>query len=237
MRRLKLNPKSSREKEPMQRQMFETRAVDMRLHERAACRKGFCHICGIDEAGRGPLAGPVVAAAVILPNSLCITGIDDSKKLTPAQREDLFEKIRACALAIGTGVVDNAEIDRINILQATFRAMTEAVSQLSVPPDFLLIDGPYKLPLSIGQKGIPHGDALSISIAAASIIAKVHRDRLMCRLHQEFPQYGFDSHKGYGTARHYEALRKFGPCSLHRVTFKGVLPCLECRGDADQEPV
>lgn len=221
----------------MQRQMIETLAVDMRLHERDAYRKGFRLVCGIDEAGRGPLAGPVVAAAVILPKSVRLSGITDSKKLTAAQREDFFGKIQARALAVGVGVVNNAEIDRINILQATFLAMAGAVAQLQVSPDFLLIDGPYKLPLSIGQKGIPHGDSLSISIAAASIIAKVYRDRLMCRFHEEFPQYGFDSHKGYATARHYEALRRFGPCSLHRFSFNGVSPGAECRTDADDEPL
>ena len=221
----------------MQRQMIETLAVDMRLHERDAYRKGFRFVCGIDEAGRGPLAGPVVAAAVILPKSVRLSGVNDSKKLTPNQRDNFFEKICARALAFGIGVVDNAEIDRINILQATFRAMTGAVSQLTVAPDFLLIDGPYKLPVSIGQKGIPRGDSLSLSIAAASIIAKVHRDRLMCRIHEEFPQYGFDSHKGYGTARHYEALRKFGPCPLHRVSFKSVLPDGERFADADEKPL
>jgi ribonuclease HII len=215
----------------MQRQMFESLAVDMRLYERAAYRKGFRLVCGIDEAGRGPLAGPVVAGAVILPKSVHLSGVTDSKKLSPKQREDFFEKIQACALAVGIGVVDNAEIDRINILQATFRAMCAAVSQLPLAPDFLLIDGPYKLPASIGQKGIPRGDSLSISIA------KVHRDRLMCRFHEEFPQYGFDAHKGYGTAGHYEALRKYGPCPLHRVTFRGVLPgaALCAGGDSDEE--
>ncbi len=222
----------------MQRHMIETLAVDMRLHERDAYRKGFHLVCGIDEAGRGPLAGPVVAAAVILSKNVRLPGITDSKKLTAEQREVFFEKIHERALAIGIGVVDNAEIDRINILQATFRAMSGAVAQLSVAPDFLLIDGPYKLPVSIGQKGIPHGDSLSISISAASIIAKVHRDRLMCRFHEEFPRYGFDSHKGYGTARHYEALRRYGPCALHRVTFKGVLHNVERRRvDADQDPL
>ncbi len=209
----------------MQRLMCESLVVDMRFHERDARRKGFCRVCGIDEAGRGPLAGPVVAAAVILPKSVRLPGINDSKKLSPDQREAFFEKINARALAVGIGLVSNTEIDRINILQATFLAMRQAVEQLAVAPDFLLIDGPYKLPLLIDQKGIPHGDALSVSIAAASIIAKVHRDRLMCRLHEEFPLYGFDSHKGYGTARHYEALRNFGPCSVHRVTFKGVCGC------------
>lgn len=213
----------------MQRQLVEVLAVDMRLHERNAYRQGFRFICGIDEAGRGPLAGPVVAAAVVLPKSVRLLGITDSKKLTAQRREDFFEKITSRALAIGIGTVDNVEIDRINILQATFRAMTSAVRQLPVEADFLLIDGPYELPLPIAQTGIPQGDCLSISIAAASIIAKVHRDRLMCLFHERFPQYGFDSHKGYATPDHCEALRKYGPCPLHRVTFNGVLPGTECR--------
>ena len=220
----------------MQRQLIEALAVDMRLHERDAYRRGFRFICGIDEAGRGPLAGPVVAAAVVLPKSARLPGITDSKKLTPEQRENFCPKIRSRALAIGIGVVDNVEIDRINILQATFRAMTSAVGRLETGPDFLLIDGPYELRLQIEQRGIVQGDRLSISIAAASIIAKVHRDRLMCEFHETFPQYGFDSHKGYGTARHCEAIRRHGPCSLHRITFNGVLHGTECRID-DEEPV
>jgi ribonuclease HII len=220
----------------MQRQLIEALAVDMRLHEREAYRRGFRFISGIDEVGRGPLAGPVVAAAVVLPKSVRLPGVTDSKKLTAGQREDFEAKIRSRALAIGIGVVDNVEIDRINILQATFRAMTSAVGQLAIEPDFLLIDGPYELPLHVGQKGIPQGDNLSISIAAASIIAKVYRDRLMCEFHKKFPQYGFDSHKGYATARHYEAIRRYGPCPLHRTSFNGVLQATECRID-DDEPL
>lgn len=207
----------------------------MRLHEREVYRRGFRLISGIDEAGRGPLAGPVVAAAVILPKRVSLPGVTDSKCLTPAQREELDEKIRSRAAAIGIGVVDNLEIDRINILQATFRAMMAAIEQLPIQPDFLLIDGPYKLPLAIEQKGIPRGDSLSLSIASASIIAKVHRDRIMCECHEQFPQYGFDSHKGYATAQHCEALRKHGPCPLHRMTFRRVVPDSECEIDG-QEP-
>ena len=219
----------------MQLHMIESLAVDMRLHEREAFRQGFRFICGIDEAGRGPLAGPVVAAAVVLPKNVRLPGVNDSKKLTAQQREDFDAKIRLRALDVGIGIVDNVEIDRINILQATFRAMTDAVRGLKVEPDFLLIDGPYQLPIQTGQKGIPRGDSLSISIAAASIIAKVHRDRLMCEFHTRFPQYGFDSHKGYATARHYEAIRRHGPCPLHRVSFNGVLRSTECR--VDDEPL
>jgi ribonuclease HII len=220
----------------MQRRLIETLAIDMRLHERDAYRRGFRVVCGIDEAGRGPLAGPVVAAAVVLPKSARLPGVTDSKKLTAEQREESFDRIRSRALAIGVGVVDNVIIDKINILQASFQAMVSAVACLSPAPDFLLIDGPYRLPLPTDQKGIPRGDNLSISIAAASIVAKVHRDRLMCEFHEKFPQYGFDSHKGYATARHCEAIRKYGPCSLHRVTFNGVLAGTECRID-DEEPL
>jgi ribonuclease HII len=211
-------------------------AVDMRLYEREVYRRGFRLISGIDEAGRGPLAGPVVAAAVVLPKRVILPGVTDSKCLTPAQREDLDKRIRSRAMAVGVGVVDNFEIDRINILQATFLAMASAVGQLGIQPDFLLIDGPYKLPLQIEQKGIPRGDSLSLSIASASIVAKVYRDRIMCDYHEQFPQYGFDSHKGYATARHYEAIRKHGPCPLHRMTFRGVVPGSECAID-EQEPV
>lgn len=188
-------------------------------------------ISGIDEVGRGPLAGPVVAAAVILPQWVCLPGLTDSKCLKPAQREVFDKKIRATAVALGIGVVDNTEIDRINILQATFRAMTLAIEQLSVQPDFLLIDGPYKLPVGIEQVGIPQGDSLSLSIAAASVIAKVYRDRLMCEYHELYPKYGFDSHKGYATARHCEAIRKFGPCPLHRRSFRCVDNGGDCGGD------
>ncbi|MHC1728112.1 MAG: ribonuclease HII [Syntrophobacteraceae bacterium] len=220
----------------LQRKLIETLPVDMRLHEREAYRRGFRFPSGIDEAGRGPLAGPVVAAAVILPKSVQLPGVTDSKCLSPAQRESFAAKIRARATAFGIGIVDNLEIDRINILQATFRAMMLAVAQLETRPDFLLIDGPYRLPLEIEQKGIPRGDGLSVSIAAASILAKVCRDHLMCQYHEEFPQYGFDSHKGYATARHYEAIRHHGPCPLHRISFRGVIPGTECPPD-DDEPL
>ncbi len=211
-------------------------AVDMHLFERQAHKRGFSSIAGIDEAGRGPLAGPVVAAAVILPKWVRLPGLTDSKCLTPAQREHFDKKIRATASAFGIGVVDNFEIDRINILQASFQAMMLAIGQLETRPDFLLIDGPYRLPLEIEQSGIVQGDGLSLSIAAASVIAKVHRDRLMCEYHEMFPQYGFDSNKGYATRLHYEAIRKHGPCRVHRMSFNGVVPGPECRCDGD-EPV
>jgi len=180
-------------------------------------------VAGIDEAGRGPLAGPVVAAAVILPPGVDLPAVNDSKKLTPAQRESCYEKILARARAVGVGCIDAGEIDGMNILQATFAAMVQAVGNLETPPDYLLIDGPYKLSLAIAQEGIPGGDGRSLSIAAASIVAKVRRDRLMRDYHAIYPCYGFESHKGYGTAQHLEALRVHGPCPIHRRSFRGVL--------------
>ena len=195
----------------------------MLFFEKRAGRRGFLSVAGIDEVGRGPLAGPVVAAAVILPPGVNLPAVNDSKKLTPDQREKCCEEILGCALAVGVGCIDAGEIDRINILQATFAAMVQAVSNLQKYPDYLLIDGPYGLPLPVPQEGIPGGDGRSISIAAASIVAKVRRDRLMCGYHALYPCYGFDSHKGYGTARHLEALRVHGPCPIHRRSFRGVL--------------
>ncbi len=208
----------------------------MRLYEKQALRRGFSLISGIDEAGRGPLAGPVVAAAVILPKWVRLPGLTDSKLLNREQREKFDKKIRATATAFGIGVVDNVEIDRINILQASFQAMMLAVEQLGARPDFLLIDGPYKLPLNIEQVGIPRGDFLSLSIAAASVLAKVHRDRIMCECHEVYPQYGFDSHKGYATPRHRKAIREYGPCPLHRLSFGCLFDESECEYDGD-EPI
>lgn len=218
-----------------QNQVDTPAVVDMRRHEKQAHRRGFRLITGVDEAGRGPLAGPVVAAAVVLPKSIRLPGLTDSKCLTPAQREEFDRKIRLRALDMGVGVVDNEEIDRINILQATFRAMTIAVENMRMRPDFLLIDGPYQLPLPVEQAGIVGGDALSLSIAAASVIAKVYRDRLMCEWHEQFPQYGFHAHKGYATRKHCEALRRYGPCRLHRLTFRGVMAGTECEMENGRE--
>lgn len=192
----------------------------MRLFEEQAYGRGFQFLAGIDEAGRGPLAGPVVAAAVILPPDARLHSVKDSKLLSPVQRETCSLEILSCARGVGIGLVEAPEIDRINILQATFRAMIMAVESLPIPPDFLLIDGPYKLPLPTRQEGIPRGDRLSLSIAAASIMAKVHRDRLMCQYHQQYPVYGFDRNKGYGTPQHLDALRCHGPCPIHRLSFR-----------------
>jgi ribonuclease HII len=201
------------------------RADDLLAFEREAYDRGCRAVAGLDEAGRGPLAGPVVAAAVVLPRGLALPGVNDSKKLTPARREACFDLILSSCSDHAIVAVEHDEIDRVNILQATFRAMVRAVGFLKkARPDFLLIDGPYSLPLPIAQKGIPKGDSLSLSIAAASILAKVHRDRIMDALHKRFPQYGFDRNRGYPTAEHLEALRRHGPCPFHRRTFRGVLP-------------
>jgi ribonuclease HII len=200
-----------------------TSPVDLLLFEKEAHRRGCQLVSGIDEVGRGPLAGPVVAAAVILPRHVELPGVRDSKLLSASQRENCCQEILCCASAVGIGCIEPAEIDRVNILQATFKAMIQAIEKLPNPPDFLLIDGPYQLPLPIPQKGIPKGDQRSLSIAAASIVAKVHRDRLMCEYHELYPAYGFVQNKGYGTARHLAALRCHGPCPVHRLSFRGVI--------------
>jgi len=204
------------------RKPVEALAMDMLHFEKQAYRQGFQLVAGIDEVGRGPLAGPVVAAAVVVPAGVRLPGVADSKKLSAGQRESCCEDILSCGCDVGIGRVEPSEIDRVNILQATFQAMIAAVAGLKTPPHCLLIDGPYELPLFIAQKGIPQGDAKSLSIAAASIVAKVHRDRLMCEYHLKYPVYGFDRNKGYGTARHLDALRRYGPCPIHRLSFGGV---------------
>ncbi|MDD5434259.1 MAG: ribonuclease HII [Nitrospira sp.] len=173
----------------------------------------------MDEAGRGCLAGPVVAASVILPPDISIKGVDDSKKMSPAKRESLFELITRHSVRIGIGIVWNEDIDRINILNATIEAMETAVRDLKFPPDYLLIDAVSLSSLDIPQLPIIRGDTLSASIASASIIAKVTRDRLMAEQHNLFPQYNFLSHKGYGTKEHFERIRMFGPSVIHRRSF------------------
>ena len=187
-----------------------------------AYKKGYSRVAGVDEAGRGPLAGPVVSAAVMLPASFAVTGITDSKKLSPKKRWQFYEKIYRDADAIGIGIIDPIEIDRINILQASLLSMAMAVENLNPQPGMLLIDGTFPIATHLPQQSIPKGDALSISIAAASIIAKVTRDRLMQRYDQDYPQFGFSRHKGYPTRAHKEAIRKFGYCPIHRRSFKGV---------------
>jgi ribonuclease HII len=177
------------------------------------------YICGIDEAGRGPLAGPVVAGAVILPKDVTILRLNDSKKLSAKVREELFEEINEKAIAVGVGIVSPRRIDEINILQATYEAMQYAVQDLSVVPDILLNDAVTIPKVPIRQIAIIKGDAKSVSIAAASIIAKVTRDHMMELYAEEYPEYGFEQHKGYGSAEHIRVLKEIGPCPIHRATF------------------
>jgi len=195
---------------------------DRWLFEDRAHHKGHQIVAGIDEAGRGPLAGPVISAAVILPDGIELPGIDDSKKLTPASRHRLYDSLYGVARAIGIGVVDAAEIDRANILQATLRSMVMAVANLRPQPDYLLIDGIFTLDVDLPQQAIKKGDSLSISIAAASIVAKVTRDRIMTQVDDLFPEFGFSRHKGYPTKTHREAIARYGCCPIHRRTFRGV---------------
>ena len=176
-------------------------------------------ICGVDEAGRGPLAGPVCAAAVILPKHLQIPGLTDSKKLSDKKRRELFPIIQQQAIAYGIGLASEAEIDEINILQATFLAMRRALSQLSIRPEIALIDGNRETDFGLPVKTVVKGDSLSANIAAASGLAKVTRDNIMVELAKQYPEYGFEIHKGYGTKAHYEALRTYGPCPIHRKSF------------------
>ena len=194
-------------------------AVDLWSIERQYAERGYTCICGIDEAGRGPLAGPVFAAAVILPFGTQIEGLNDSKKLTDAKRRALFPEICEKAIAYGIGSASARKIDEINILQATFLAMRRAVEQMSVKPDFLLVDGNRLTDFGIPAEAIVKGDSRSANIAAASILAKVSRDTLMEKLAADYPQYGFEIHKGYGTKAHYAALSEFGACPIHRRTF------------------
>ena len=187
--------------------------------ENALTEKGVGVICGVDEAGRGPLAGPVYAAAVILPHNLIIPGLDDSKKLTDNRRRELMPIIKEQAIAYGIGVASQQEIDEINILQATFLAMERAMAQLNGKADFALIDGNREKDFGLPVMTVVNGDGRSANIAAASILAKVSRDDYMDEIAKQYPEYGFETHKGYGTKAHYEALRTYGHCPLHRITF------------------
>lgn len=189
-------------------------AIEESLYE-----KGFELVCGVDEAGRGPLAGPVCAAAVILPHHCDIPELDDSKKLSDKRRRELFPLIREKALAYGVAFVHHEEIDEINILQATFLAMKQAVSQLEKKPDFVLIDGNRATEVGAPVQTVVHGDSLSASIAAASILAKVTRDDYMVEMAEKYPAYGFEIHKGYGTKVHCQAILEHGPCEIHRKSF------------------
>lgn len=192
--------------------------------EKQALNNGFSAVAGVDEVGRGPLAGPVVAAAVILPAAFAGDGLTDSKKLTAKQRDRWFAQIYAQAVTVGIGIIDPVEIDRINILQAALAAMAMAVGNLEPVADFALIDGTFAIPFNIAQQTVVKGDSRSISIAAASVVAKVTRDRMMVRYADEFPEYGFASHKGYATQSHLAAIRENGCCMIHRRSFRGVHP-------------
>ena len=188
-------------------------------YENNCIARGYQFICGVDEAGRGPLAGPVCAAAVILPVGLEIPGLNDSKKLSDKKRRELYPIIKEKALAYGIAFADHTEIDEINILQATYLAMERALAQLAIKPDIALIDGNRAKDFGIPVQTIIHGDSLSASIAAASVLAKVTRDDLMLEMAEMHPGYGFEIHKGYGTKAHYAALQALGPSKIHRMTF------------------
>lgn len=187
--------------------------------ENSLYAQGYTAICGVDEAGRGPLAGPVCAGAVILPQGLEIPGLNDSKKLTDKKRRELYPIIKEQAIAWGIGFASHEEIDELNILQATYLAMNRAIQALEGKADFALIDGNRAKDFGIPLKTVVKGDSLSASIAAASVLAKVARDDIMLEMAKEYPEYGFEVHKGYGTKQHYEALRQHGHCSIHRMSF------------------
>jgi len=205
---------------PLLKRVMENPLAERLNYEHEAKSAGFAKVAGVDEAGRGPLAGPVVAACVILPEDVSgLEEVNDSKRLTPAKRERLYQRIHERALGIGVGIADAPTIDRLNILQATFFAMHQAVESTVPKPDYLLIDGNRRPQWAENAALIVAGDSLSLSIAAASIIAKVTRDRMMEEFDRIFPQWGFGRHKGYGTAGHLDAIRKYGVCDLHRRSF------------------
>lgn len=196
---------------------------DPLVHERLARQAGHHFIAGVDEAGRGPLAGPVVAAAVVLPEDTRLPGIRDSKKMTARAREAAFDRIQETALTSAIGVVSHEFIDQFNILRASLEAMRLAVQALDPRPEFLLVDGIHSVNVPLPQRCLKRGDQLSHSISAASVLAKVYRDRIMNAYHKMYSTYGFDHNKGYGTRYHLKALRRYGPCPVHRVTFKRVV--------------
>jgi len=192
------------------------------LFETEARRCGYRLVAGLDEAGRGPLAGPVVAAAVMLPRRCLLAGLNDSKQLTEAERERLYDEIHRRAVGIGVGQASEREIDAMNILEATRLAMGRAIQALPSVPDYLLLDAIELPAIHLPQRAIIKGDTLSVSIAAASVVAKVTRDRLMGEYHRQYPQYNFQAHKGYGTAEHLQMLAAHGPCAIHRRSFRPV---------------
>lgn len=213
--------------------MAKSRFAAMSIHENRLTQDGYQRIAGIDEAGRGPLAGPVYAAACILPRGTIFRGLNDSKQLTAGQRESLYKKLlKTEGVFFGLGITTTAEIDQINILQATLLAMQRAVQAIAIVPDYLLIDGNKAPRFDIPSETIVDGDCLSISIAAASVIAKVLRDRHMKDLGLRWPQYGFAKHKGYATKDHIEAIKKWGPCPEHRMTFDPVANYTDVAGSS-----
>lgn len=195
------------------------RLKNMLLIEESLYDEGYKYICGVDEAGRGPLCGPVVAAAVILPKHGCIEGVNDSKKISEKKREKLYDDIMKGAIAVGIGISDVDVIEKVNILNATKIAMKKAIESLSIKPDYVLIDGNQKIDIDILQETVVSGDAKSESIASASIIAKVTRDRMLRKFDEMYPEYGFAKHKGYGTKAHIEAIKKYGLTPIHRKSF------------------
>ena len=206
--------------------LMADRPVDLLSLETELWRKGFTAVGGVDEVGRGPLAGPVVAACVVFPRDLLLPEVNDSKKVTAKKRERLFDQILRSASEVGIGIVGEKIIDRMNILNASLKAMRKAVKELKSEPEFLLVDGNQRIPdLSLPQMPVIKGDSKSLSIAAASIVAKVIRDRIMLNCHQRYPEFSFAAHKGYATRAHVEALQAFGPCEIHRRSFKLVRLC------------
>ena len=202
------------------------RPIDLLSLESDLWKKGFRVVAGVDEVGRGPLAGPVVAACVVFPRNLLLPEVNDSKKVTAKKRERLFDQILHTAREVGIGIVGEKTIDRMNILNASLKAMRKAVKELKREPEFILVDGNQKIPdLPLPQMPVIKGDSKSLSIAAASIVAKVIRDRIMLNCHQRYPQFSFAAHKGYATRVHVEALQAFGPCEIHRRSFKLVRLC------------
>lgn len=203
----------------MARTKKEKEFIDKLLYEKEEQSKGNFLIAGMDEVGRGPLAGPVCVACVIMPLDDVIEGVDDSKKISEKKRNELFEKIKEKAIAYSIEMVDEQKIDEINILEATKLCMKRAVESLTLKPDVVLVDAISKLDINVPIRGIIKGDALSYSIGCASILAKVTRDNFMCEIAKEYPEYGFEKHKGYGTKVHIEALKEIGPCEYHRLSF------------------
>lgn len=213
----------------LRQQAERERVAALYAYEEQALKEGCKITAGVDEAGRGPLAGPVAVAAVILPHGLYLPHLNDSKKLSPKLRDELFDEINEKAIAVSTALVDAATIDRVNIYQATINGMYEAIFALQPQPDKLLIDAVRLERLPMPSLSIIKGDAKSASIAAASIIAKVTRDRLMDEYDKDYPQYGFSRHKGYGTREHIEAIKKYGPCPIHRKSFEPIKSILESK--------